>query len=259
MVVGAWIAVGVVVAALIRLLKNRRGLSDRVASRTTAYAKELTRGLDESTALYAFAGPTALQPSDRSLQRLVGRLVHKIPQSMWKGETEAVEIRLGQNNAAQLTLGLLGSGTTTVIALPIVETMSVELYCIDAAFQIVSKSRIDQIVRPDSNSLSLALSDATAFVSKADQYGRWKWDVTPLKTGDRPLLLRVSAALRDSNGLPSSASLPPQTFAVAVRVKYASAAYKVASTVTRAMLLAGLGGLAAAYTQTFGGPLLRPY
>jgi hypothetical protein len=62
----------------------------------------------------------------------------------------------------------------------------------------------------------------TAFHS--DDFGRWVWLVTPRQRGEHTLLVKVSAAIRDSRGLPTTSSLPDKTFAVSVRVQIMRAA-----------------------------------
>ncbi len=82
--------------------------------------------------------------------------------------------------------------------------------CEPGAFDIVARSEKDQLVKPD-------LVLGTPFHS--NDFGRWVWLVTPRRTGEHTLLVKVSAAIRDSRGLPTTSSLPDKTFAVSVRVQ----------------------------------------
>lgn len=153
---------------------------------------------------------TAPAPQEQALAVEAGRLVHKIPGRMWVGVPETVEVRLGRAAVEGLAEGLVGRGALSSHEIPILETMSVSLLARGGAFEIERQSEATQLV---SGSPELK---GTAF-EQAD-YGRWSWLVTPRKTGAHMLFLRVSASLKDSRGLPSSASLPDREFPVSVSV-----------------------------------------
>jgi hypothetical protein len=163
------------------------------------------------------AGPILREKVDagRALEIDSGRLAYQVPQRMWVNQPETVEVRLGRARARGLTEGFGGRGDVRTEDIPIVETMSVSLMCEPGAFDIVPRSEKDQLVKPD-------LVLGTAFHS--DDFGRWMWLVTPLRSGEHTLLVKVSAAIRDSRGLPTTSSLPDRTFAVSVRVRIARAA-----------------------------------
>jgi hypothetical protein len=158
------------------------------------------------------AGPIMREKVDakRALEIDAGRLAYRIPQRMWVDVPETVEVRLGRIGARGLTQGLGGRGEVKTEDIPIVETMSVTLLCEPGAFDIQARSEKDQLVKPD-------LVLGTAFHS--DDFGRWVWLVTPRRRGEHTLLVKVSAAIRDSRGLPTTSSLPDMTFAVSVRVQ----------------------------------------
>ena len=157
-----------------------------------------------------------------------GRLVHKIPDKMWVGEPEQVEVRLGRNSAAGLATGITGRGNLTTTDIPIVETMSIMLVSSPGAFLIEAQSEASQLVVND-------LIAGTAL--DHDAFGRWAWQVTPKKSGAHQLLLKVSAGLKDSRGVPTSVRLPDREFKVAVSVHAGKATVRV---ISRAVL--GLGG-----------------
>jgi tetratricopeptide repeat protein len=158
------------------------------------------------------AGPILREKVDakRALEIDAGRLAYQIPQRMWVDIPETVEVRLGRAQAQGLTQGFGGRGEVKTEDIPIVETMSVTLLCEPGAFDIQARSEKDQLVKPD-------LVLGTAFHS--DDFGRWVWLVTPRRRGEHTLLVKVSAAIRDSRGLPTTSSLPDKTFAVSVRVQ----------------------------------------
>jgi hypothetical protein len=144
-----------------------------------------------------------------------GRLAYQIPRRMWVNLPETLEVRLGRKQVQGLTEGFGGRGEVKTADIPIVETMSVSLMCEPGAFDIEQRSEKDQLVKPD-------LVLGTAFHS--DDFGRWVWLVTPRQRGEHTLLVKVSAAIRDSRGLPTTSSLPDKTFAVSVRVQIMRAA-----------------------------------
>ena len=91
----------------------------------------------------------------------------------------------------------------------IVETMSINLVSSPGAFDIERQSETTQLVMND-------LIAGSAF--EKDDFGRWTWLVTPKKAGAHQLILKVSAGLKDSRGVPTSARLPDREFKVAVSV-----------------------------------------
>ena len=161
-----------------------------------------------------------------------GRLVHKIPEKMWVGEPEQVEVRLGREATEQLAVGIVGRGAISIQDIPIVETMSVLLVSSQATFLIEPQSEATQLVLND----ILQGSDL-----EHDGFGRWNWLVTPKKTGPHQLVLKVSAGLKDSRGVPTTVRLPDREFKIAVSVH---AGKTTARIVARAVI--GFGGALAA-------------
>jgi len=187
-------------------------------------------------------------PAVDALEVEAGKLVHKIPDKMWLGEPETVEVRIGREAAAGLASGLAGRGALTEENIPIVETMSVSLYARGGAFDIERQSETTQLVKSDAVKNTLfATTD----------FGRWTWAVTPKKTGSQNLFVKVSAGLKDSRGVPTTAALPDRTFTVSVSVHTGRAAAQF----LRGALFAGGGAIAAgllgAITQDLWWPWLK--
>jgi hypothetical protein len=87
--------------------------------------------------------------------------------------------------------------------------MSVSLACQPGTFDIDALSKETQLVKPD-------LVKGTAFHQQ--DFARWIWVVTPRLSGKHTLFVKVSAAIKDSRGLPTTSSLPDKIIAVTVRV-----------------------------------------
>lgn len=194
------------------------------------------------------SAPVAAQQQE-ALAVEAGRLVHKIPQKMWVGEQETVEVRLGRVEAEGLAQGLVGRGALTSQDVPILETMSVSIYAKGGAFDIERQSETTQLVAGGGQ------LKGTPFAGS--DFGRWTWLVTPRKSGAHMLFVRVSASLKDSRGLPTSASLPDREFPVAVSVNAGKATVRL---LRRALI--GIGGaigagLLGAVTQELWWPKLR--
>jgi Tetratricopeptide repeat len=190
------------------------------------------------------AGPKPREKVDakQALEIDAGRLAFQIPGRMWLDVQETVEVRLGRKDVRGLAEGFGGRGEVRTEDIPIVETMSVSLLCEPSAFDIVPRSEKDQLVKPD-----LVLGTP---LHSAD-FGRWVWLVTPRQRGDHKLLVKVSAAIRDSRGLPTTSSLPDRTFAVIVRVQIVRMAVSA--------LLRAAPGLAWAVATTLVGIFTKDY
>ena len=187
-------------------------------------------------------------PQDEALAVEAGRLVHKIPNKMWLGEQETVEVRLGRKETADLTEGLVGRGALTDEDLPVMESMAVILHSNSGAFDIEHQSEMTQLVMSDH-------LKGTAFESV--DFGRWIWLVTPRQRGSHQLFVRVSASLKDSRGLPTTTTLPDREFKVSVSVHAGRAAMKA---LRRGILaIAGVVGAAllGAITQDLWWPELK--
>ena len=146
-----------------------------------------------------------------ALEIEAGQLVYQIPEQMWRDTAETVEVRLGRQEAIGMMMGFVGSEEVKTADTPIVETMSVRLWCPEhKAFLIEPKhSDAQQLVTRDK-------IKGTAL--EGDDFGSWQWVVTPKEAGTWKLFVTVSAGLTDSRGVPVTTSLPPKTFPVTVRV-----------------------------------------
>ena len=76
-----------------------------------------------------------------------GRLAYQIPERMWVGVQETVEVRLGAVIAKEIMQGFVGRGDVKLEHVPIVETMSVSLVCEPGTFDIDPRSEKDQLVK----------------------------------------------------------------------------------------------------------------
>ena len=196
----------------------------------------------------SIAAPAESSNAAKALEIEAGRLVHKIPPKMWLGQQEIVEVRLGRLATPDLSKGLEGRGTLTTEDIPIVETMSVSLYGGPGAFTIERQSETSQLVMSD-------LVKGTLL--ETQDFGRWAWLVTPRKTGTHQLYVKVSAALKDSRGVPTTTKLPDKEFKVSVSVHTGNATIAVVKRTLPALILAGLGGLVAAFSRDVWWPKLH--
>lgn len=183
-----------------------------------------------------------------ALQIEAGRLVYQVPTSMWLGVQETVEARVGPQVAAEILQGFTGRGDIGVEDVPIVETMSVSLVCEPGAFDIVPRSQEVQLVKPD-------LVKGTAF-HQAD-FGKWVWLVTPRERGKQKLSVKVSAALKDSRGLPTTSSLPDKIISVEVRVDLAHAATGTVRYLAPRFISAVATALVGVLTKDYWWPYIR--
>lgn len=145
-----------------------------------------------------------------------GRLVHQIPEAMCKGVRETVEVRLGAADQDQLAAGLAGRGALVTEELKLVETMTVQLLGASDAFLIAAQS-------PPTQDVSGRASRRVGLVGQ--EFGRWVWDVTPLKAGTHELVVKVTAHFPDTRGIPTAASLPDKLFKLNVAVNFAKTSW----------------------------------
>jgi hypothetical protein len=125
--------------------------------------------------------------------------------------------------------------------------MSVSLYGRPGAFTIERQSETSQLVMSD-------LLRGTPL--ETQDFGHWVWLVTPRQTGTHQLFLKVSAALKDSRGVPTTTKLPDREFKVSVSVNTSTAMIAVMKRTLPALILAGLGGLVAAFSRDVWWPKL---
>lgn len=221
-----------------------------LASFASARDKVLTgkRRVDKLLRSQASTIPTGTPPSARALEIEAGRLAYQIPKRMWRGVKETVEVRLGPVTAQKILKGFAGRGDIKLEHTYIVETMSVSLVCEQDAFDIEPRSQEVQLVKRD-------LVKGTAF--HQDDFAKWVWLVTPRKTGKHTLLVQISAALKDSRGLPTTAGLPDKEFSVTVRVHLGGAAVRVLQRVALGFASAVATALVGVFTKDYWWPYVR--
>jgi hypothetical protein len=179
-----------------------------------------------------------------------GRLAYQIPNRMWVGVQETVEVRLGAVIATEIMQGFVGRGDVKLEHVPIVETMSVSLVCQPGTFDIESRSKETQLVKPD-------LVKGTAF--HQEDFARWIWLVTPRQRGKHTLLVKVSAAIRDSRGLPTTSSLPDKIIAVTVRVHLFRATVGAIRYIVPLILSGVITALVGVFTKDYWWPAVRSW
>lgn len=184
----------------------------------------------------------------RALEIEAGRLAYQIPRRMWRGVTETVEVRLGRLDASDFRLGFVGRGGIRTEHVPIVETMAVSLVCEPGAFHVVARSKEEQLVKPD-------IVKGTAF--HQTDFGKWIWLVTPRKSGEHTLLVKVSARIRDSRDLPSTATLPDKIIGVTVQVNVRRAVLEAARRAAPHFAWAIVTALVGVFTRDYWWPTIR--
>lgn len=189
--------------------------------------------------------PPSIPPhlSRTALEQEAGQLNHKMPTKMRVGSAEIVEVRIGRAHR-DIAMGLMGSGDLAVEELPIIETMTVDLYDSSGAFRIVRQSRQTQLVK--SSLIWNAPFDDQKF-------GRWLWRVTPKRSGTHVLVVKVSADMSDSRGVATTEPYLDRLFAVKVRVNVGQASVRV----LKWTAAGAVSGLAGAFTQEIWWPKLR--
>jgi len=170
----------------------------------------------------------AVAAENNALEVTAGRLNYQIPEGMWRGMPETVEVRLGPLEAQGIMDNFGGRGEVKAEKTPIVETMAVSLVAEPGIFVIEERSPRDQLVKPD-------LVKGTPL--EQHDFAKWTWIVIPRKRGKHKLYVKISAALKDSRGLPVTSALPDRMFPVIVKVRVTRA---VIGAVSR--LAVGLGG-----------------
>jgi hypothetical protein len=149
-----------------------------------------------------FSRPHVLTAEDISRAVEAGLVHHHIPETMWLGRPTTVEVTLGREILARLTQ-LEGGGNKGQC----LETLSVSLYGSSEAFEIERQSERTQFVT--ARTAQAARDPATI--------GRWAWLVTPFTVGPQPLVVRISALLRDRRGVPAPVAIPDRLFDVEIQ------------------------------------------
>ncbi|WP_170937021.1 MULTISPECIES: Clp protease N-terminal domain-containing protein [Rhodomicrobium] len=145
----------------------------------------------------------------RPHEALIGRLIENIPRRMRALSAERIEVRISREETQAMARGLEGSGQPVRHEIMITQAMSVILRAPDSGFMIEPLSPETQWIfdRPDGT-------------EGGEVYGRWRWSVTPMQTGQHRLQLIVAARSIDQNGLVGDVALPDQVITVRVRTNY---------------------------------------
>ena len=148
--------------------------------------------------------PPALTADDLARAVDDGLLAHHIPPGMWLGAPTTVEITLNREVLNRLIQAPAVRGAQG----PVIETISVSLYGNAEAFEIERQSERTQFVNAKH---ALATRDPAT-------HGRWIWMVTPFSAGPQDLIVRISALLRDRNGVPAPVAIPDRPLSVDVQI-----------------------------------------
>jgi tetratricopeptide (TPR) repeat protein len=227
--------------------RERVVLAHKLARRSTKPEPEATPVELASFSASRQHKPDASTP-EGALAIEAGRLAYQIPNRMWVGVQETVEVRLGAVIAKEIMEGFVGRGDIKLEHVPIVETMSVSLVCQPGTFDIAPQSKETQLVKPD-------LVKGTAFYQQ--DFARWIWVVTPRQRGKHTLFVKVSAAIKDSRGLPTTSSLPDKIIAVTVRVDLVRAATGAFWRIAPGLAWAVATTLVGIFTKDYWWPYLR--
>lgn len=155
------------------------------------------------------APPAAIEARPARLRRIAelfrtAHLFENAPRKMRKHHVEEITVRLSRDKAG----GAGMSGAVERHQILAASAMTVELD--DPTFSYSIRPRTPATQWVDREGLSeLGLPERPA---------EWRWAVEPLKTGVRPLHIRASARVMDSEGGAAEEALPEQVIEVTVRV-----------------------------------------
>jgi hypothetical protein len=191
-------------------------------------------------------------PAQEALEIEAGQLVYQIPENMWRDTPETIEVRLGLPEAEGIGLGFVGSGEIKTTDTPIVETMTVDLWSLDEGAFLITRKHSDaqQFVKRDK-------LKGTAL--QGDDFGRWRWVVTPKQTGVWMLYVTISAGLTDSRGVPVTTSLPVKTFPVKVRVHMVRATIAALGRAIPSLAWVVVTSLVGIFTRDYWWPFVRDW
>lgn len=185
-------------------------------------------------------GQMRRQRRQQWLEAQAGRLLENIPRRMRVAVAERVEVRISRDETDAITKGFDGRGEVNHHEVLVSQAMSVMLRAPEGGFIIETLS-------PETQWTSDGMDHRTA-----DNFGRWRWAVTPQAAGPHRLQLIVAARSVDENGMTGDTALPDQIISVHIRTNYAL-------TIKRALawlVVMAVGGvvteLAVAAMKTFG-------
>jgi len=180
-----------------------------------------------------------------------GKLVEKIPRTMYVGVREIIEVRLG-SPTEDLTKGLAGGGLLTEHGIWMVETMSIKLLSPDGAFDLEARSPETQLVKKD-------VLKGTPLEALVANFGQWIWTVMPKQRGSHALELSIAASVRDASGLPGNATLPNQTMPIEVAVSLTVTSGRLFWWLLSAAASSAVATLVGAITRDYWWPILKQW
>lgn len=145
------------------------------------------------------------------------------------GISSPVEVRIAKAEVKAISEGL-DMGNAHRHEIQVTKAMSVRLRAPQGGFFIETASPETQWIE---NALGLM----------ADDYARWRWNVTPKLRGKRRLQLIISARTVGPDGLAAETALPDQVIEIKVATNYATVFKRVAGWAIAAVL----GGLLAQF------------
>ncbi|MEQ8824337.1 MAG: Clp protease N-terminal domain-containing protein [Filomicrobium sp.] len=154
---------------------------------------------------------------------LPGQLVENVPRKMRVGISSPVEVRIAKAEVKAISEGLDMGVTAFRHEVQVTKAMSVRLRAPEGGFFIETASPETQWIE---NALGLM----------ADDYARWRWNVTPKLRGKRRLQLIVSARTVGPDGLAAETALPDQIIEIRVATNYARLFKSVAGWAVAGML-----------------------
>ena len=151
-----------------------------------------------------------------------GRMTYGIPERMPVQQAQIVEVRIGSKDTPRLEYGFVSSVAPKSVALNTVDHMSVNLRGDPDCFNIKPLS-------PQVQDISSVAGEDPGF----ELFGRWVFEVRPLKTGKHNLFVIVGGEINGSSGR-AAKLLPEREFPVLVHVGWG----RILSSILR--MLAGL-------------------
>jgi hypothetical protein len=212
---------------------------------------KLAGGLPKREEGKPYSGSAPAAAASEVLRAERGKLVEKIPRTMYVGMREIIEVRLGLPTE-DLTAGLAGGGVLTEHGVWMVETMSIKLLSPDGAFDIEARSPETQLIKKD-------VLKGTPLEALVASFGQWIWTVMPKQRGSHPLELSISASVRDASGLPGSATLPNQTIPIEVAVSLAVTSGRLFWWLLSAAASSAVATVIGAITRDYWWPIVKQW
>jgi hypothetical protein len=126
--------------------------------------------------------------------------------------------------------------------------MAVSLAAEPGDFDIDERSLREQLVRTD-------VVKGTPL--EQHDFGKWMWVVTPRRRGRHQLYVKISAAIKDSRGLPVASALPDKTFPITVNVRVSRVIAGIVSRGAAGIVWVIISTLVGAFTKDYWWPIIR--